>query len=315
MDRLFHAIERFGEYLGSIGWGAVALALGFHVLKIVAKTRAWRNIIAASYPEANVRWRSVLGAYVAGSGVNALLPARSGDLLKLYLVKHRVEGATYPTLGATLAVDLIFDLVVATLLVGWAVATGAVPALDAVPALPSVDWFWLLRNPEIALVVAAVIFLLGVSAFLLAAERIEAFRARVARGVAILRTPRRYLRSVVTWQALAWGCRLATLYFFLRAFSVRANLENAFLAQVAETLAGILPITPAGIGTTQALLVLLLAGEATTRALVSFSAGMELILIGANVLLGSAAILLMVRTFRWRRLLHREPGLPGDEPA
>jgi uncharacterized membrane protein YbhN (UPF0104 family) len=315
MDRLLHAIERFGEYLGSIGWGAVALALTFHLLKVITRTRAWRNVIAASYPETDVRWRSVFGGYVAGTGVNAVLPARSGDLLKLYLVKHRVEGATYPTLGATLAVEAIFDVVVAGAILIWAIAIGALPTLDAVPALPSVDWFWLVRNPQIALVAAGVIVVLGVSAFLLAAERIEAFRARVARGFAVLHHPRRYVRTVAAWQAVAWLCRLATIYFFLRAFSVHATLENALLAQVAESLGGILPITPSGIGTSQALLVLLLAGEAPTRALVSFSAGMELILIAANVVLGFAAILLMVRTFRWRRLLHREPGIAGEDVA
>ena len=313
MERLFHAIERFVEYLGSIGWGAVAIALGFHLLKVVTRTRAWRNVIAAAYPDTRVRWRSVLGGYVAGAGMNAILPARSGDLLKLYLVKNRVPGATYPTLGATLVVEAIFDTVVAGALLIWALSIGALPALDAVPALPSVDWFWLVQNPQVAVVVAGVVFLLGLVAFLVAAERIEAFRQRVAHGFAVLGEPRRYLRSVVAWQGVSWLCRLATLYFFLRAFGVDATLENALLAQVAQSLAGIVPITPAGIGTTQALLVLLLAGEAPTKALVSFSAGMELILIAANVVLGFVAVALMARTFRWRRLLRREPGLAPDE--
>jgi uncharacterized protein (TIRG00374 family) len=313
MDRLLYAIERFAEYLGSIGWGAVALALAFHLLKVVTRTRAWRNVITASYPDAGVRWRTVLGAYSAGVGANAILPARSGDLLKLYLLKHRVEGATYPTLGSTLVVEAIFDTIIAAAVLVWALSIGVVPALDAVPSLPSVDWFWLLDNPATTLIVLTVIAALGFSLFLLAAERIDAFRERVAQGFAVLRDPVRYLRGVVAWQALSWLCRLATLYFFLRAFGVHANVENALLAQVAQSLAGILPITPAGIGTTQALLVLLLAGEAPTRALVSFSAGMELILIAANVVLGFLALVLMARTFRWRRLLHREPGLAREE--
>jgi uncharacterized membrane protein YbhN (UPF0104 family) len=309
VDRLLHAVERFLEYLGSIGWGAVALALVFHLLKIAARTRAWRNVIAAAYPETDVRWRSVLGAYVAGGGVNAVFPARGGDVLKLYLVKRRVAEATYPTLGATLVVEAIFDVVVAGTLLTWALAIGAIPALDAVPSLPSVDWFWLFENPETAALVLALAVALAVAGMLLAAERVEAFRERVARGFAVLRDPPRYLRTVVAWQAVSWFCRLAVIYLFLRAFGVHATAENALLGQVAQSLAGVLPLTPAGIGTEQALLVLLLAGEAPTRALVSFSAGMELILIAANVVLGFAAIALMLRTVRFRRLLGREPGL------
>jgi uncharacterized protein (TIRG00374 family) len=112
---------------------------------------------------------------------------------------------------------------------------------------------------------------------------------------------------------VSWLCRLATIYFFLRAFGVHATLENALLAQVAQSLASIVPLTPAGIGTEQALLVLLLAGEAPTRALVSLSAGMELILIAANLVLGFVAIALMLRTMRWRRHLGREPQAVSEE--
>ena len=55
--------------------------------------------------------RTIAGAYLAGVGVNAIMPARGGDVLKLYLVQDRVEGTTYPTLGATLIVETLFDMV------------------------------------------------------------------------------------------------------------------------------------------------------------------------------------------------------------
>lgn len=306
MDRLFEAVESFFAYLTAIAWGPLALALVCHVAKTVLRSRAWRNILAASYPEATVRWRSVFGAYVAGVGVNALLPARSGNLLKLYLVRHRIEGSRYPTLTATLLVETLFDLVVSSLLLLWALSAGVLPGLDVLPGFPSVDWFWLFGHPRLAAVVGVTALALSFVLGIWAARHIEAFRARVAQGFVILRSPRRYLREVVPWQALDWVLRLTTLYFFLRAFGLPADLHNALLVQVTESISTVLPLTPGGIGTEQALLVYLFAGTAPAANVIAFSVGMKLFVVGVGVVLGFSAIAIMLRTLRWRRGLESE---------
>lgn len=311
MSSLRTAFEAFVDYLDAISFGAVALALLCHLGKIGARTRAWRNIVAAAYPDTVVRWRAVLGAYVAGVGVNAILPARGGDVLKLYLVKHRVEGSTYPTLAATLLVETLLDFVVAALLVVWALSTGVLPGLEVLPSLPQVDWLWLFGHPRLAAVVAAVALVLGFAGGLWAARRVESFKRRVAQGFAVLRPPRRYLRVVVPWQALDWAFRLGTVYFFLRAFGLHADLENALRVQVTQSLSTILPLTPGGIGTEQALLVYVFRGDAPTATLLSFSVGMKAVLTVANVLLGFAAILVMLRTLRWRRAVEAQEGEAG----
>lgn len=315
MSSLRNAFEAFVDYLDAISLGAVALALLCHLGKIGARTRSWRNIVAASYPGAAVRWRTIMGAYVSGVGVNAIVPARGGDLLKLYLVKHRVEGATYPTLAATLLVETLLDLVLATLLVVWAVSTGVLPGLDVLPSLPQVDWLWLFGHPRLAAAVAVVALVLGFVAGIWASRRIASFRERVAQGFAILRPPRRYLREVVPWQLLDWAFRLGTVYFFLRAFGLHADLENALRVQVTQSLATILPLTPAGIGTEQALLVYVFRGDAPASTLLSFSVGMKVVLIAANFVLGFAAILLMLRTLRWREAVESQEAEAQAEGA
>jgi uncharacterized membrane protein YbhN (UPF0104 family) len=75
---------------------------------------------------------------------------------------------------------------------------------------------------------------------------------------------------------------------------------------VTQSLSTIVPLTPAGIGTEQALVVYVLAGEASSSALLSFSVGMKIALIAANVALGAAALALMHRTLRWRSVVERE---------
>lgn len=92
MSDVLDAIEAFFDQLASVRWTPLGLAVLCHLAKILARTRAWRNILAASYPDTRVRWRDVLAAYVAGTGLNALVPARGGDALKLFLVHRRIEG-------------------------------------------------------------------------------------------------------------------------------------------------------------------------------------------------------------------------------
>ena len=188
----------------------------------------------------------------------------------------------------------------ASCLLAWAASTGALPGLDVLPSLPAVDWLWLFHHPDVGALVVSVAAAVALVAAIWAVRRIRAFRRRVAQGFAILRDPGAYMRGVVAWQALDWLFRLAAIYFFLRAFGIPPTAVNAFLTLASQSVATILPLTPAGIGTEQALLAYVLAGEAPTSALLSYSVGMRLVLIAVNVGVGFAAIAVMLRTLRWR---------------
>lgn len=301
--QLFHALHVLGDHLRSIGWGALATAAGLHCVKIVARTRSWRNILAAAYPDTSVHWRSVFGSYVSGAAVNALLPARGGDVLKLYLVKRRIAGSAYPTLMATLAVDTLFDVVASTALLVWALQLGVLPGLDVLPRLRAIDWSWADRNPRLALAIGAAVVVVGAVTALWLRRRLRAFGRQLRDGGAILRRPTLYLRRVVSWQIADWALRLATIYWLLRAFGMPATVHNALLVQVTQSLSTVLPLTPAGIGTEQGLIAYVFAGRAPVARVLSFSVGMKLVLITVNLVLGFAAIALMLRTLRWKRVI------------
>jgi uncharacterized membrane protein YbhN (UPF0104 family) len=303
---LFDAIQAFADGFAGIRWAPLGLAVLCHLGRIVVRSRAWRNVIAAAYPHTRVRWRFVFGGYVAGLGANAILPGRSGDLLRLYIVKQRVEGATYPTLASTLLVDGLFDLAAASLIVCWALWAGLLPGTDVLPRLPAIDWLWLFREPRLALAVAAGLLLAGLLLGWYAAGHVRAFKQRVAQGFTILRTPALYLRRVVLWDASDWALRLTAIFFFLRAFGLPATVHNAFLYQVAGSLSTALPLTPSGIGTEQALLVYLFSGVSSTSSILSFSVGVKLVTITVNVALGTIAVVLLLRTLRWKRRVAAE---------
>ena len=146
MGRIIDAGGAFFHHLAEVHWVPLGIALGFQFARLVVRVPAWRNIIRAAYPEIFVPRRTVLGAYLAGVGVNAVIPARGGDVLKLYLVHHRVEGTSYPTLASTLIVETLFDMVVAAGILAWALTIGVLPGLGVLPHLPQVDWSYPLQH-------------------------------------------------------------------------------------------------------------------------------------------------------------------------
>lgn len=300
MHSVFDAIEAFFDALTTIEWKWLALAIVCHLGRIAARSRAWRNVIAAAYPQSQVAWSEVFGGYAAGIGANALLPGRGGDLLRLYIVKHRVEGSTYPTLGATLIADGLVDFVFASLIVIWALWAGVLPGGDVLPTLPAVDWLWVFENPGQSIVIAGFVVAVGLVVAGLAYGHVTAFWARVRQGLTILRQPHRYLREVALWDATDWALRLVAVYFFLLAFKLPATVHNAFAYQSASSLGTALPLTPGGIGTEQALLVYVFDGVAPASAILAFSVGVKLVTIAVNVTLGLAAVALMLGTVRWR---------------
>jgi uncharacterized membrane protein YbhN (UPF0104 family) len=312
---VLHAIAVFFHHLAAVEWKWLALGILCQLGKLTAVSRAWRNIIKAAYPDRRVRWRQMFGAYVAGTGVNALIPARGGDVVRLFLAKRRIEGATYTTLVSTSLLQTLFDMALAGCVVAWALTQHVLPGIDVLksPRLPSLDYGWAFRHPTVGLILVGLLLLFGTALVAWIAERVEQFTAKVAQGFAAFRDRSYYLRRVVVWQLCDWSLRLAAVFFFLRAFGIPATLHNVLLVQVSQSLATILPVSPAGIGTEQALLVYAFRNVTSKSTALSFSVGMRVTLIIVNALVGFGAILLMTGTLRIRRAA--EADRAGGEPA
>jgi uncharacterized membrane protein YbhN (UPF0104 family) len=312
---VLHAIWVFFHHLAAVEWKWLAIGILCHLCKLLAVSRAWRNIVQAAYPDRRVRWRQMFGSYVAGTGVNALIPARGGDVVRLFLAKRRVEGSTYTTLVSTSLLQTIFDMVVASCFILWAVTQHVLPGLDVLrsPSLPALDYGWAFRHPTAGLILVGLLLLFGTALVAWVAERVEEFKAKVAQGFAAVRDRSYYLRRVALWQIVDWSLRLATVFFFLRAFGIPATLRNALLVQVSQSLATIFPVSPAGIGTEQALLLYIFRNVTSKSMALSFSVGMRVTLIVVNAVVGFTAILLMTGTLRVRRAA--EADRAGGKPA
>jgi uncharacterized protein (TIRG00374 family) len=308
------AVQVFWHHLSSVRWEPLAIALGLHVLKIGVRSLAWRNIVLAAYPDERLGRLPFFGAYAAGVGVNSIAPARVGDVVKLYLVKHRIDGSSYATLTPTLVVETLFDFVAAGLIFVWALSVGVLPTAEVIKRTPSVDWSWPLRHPNVSIVIAAVVVLTLLFVLMRTGRRVEEFRRKVGRGFAILSDFRAYLRLVVSWDVVSWLLRLGSVYYFLKAFGLTPSIHNALAVQVSESLSTLMPFTPGGAGTKQGLTAYALKGEPVSAA-IAFSVGMNIALVAVNVVLGFAALFLMARTFRFRRIADRQKQESGEAPA
>jgi uncharacterized membrane protein YbhN (UPF0104 family) len=294
------ASKAFFEAIAAVGWGALGLAVGFHVLRLSLRVRGWQNILRAAYPASRVRYWPVFGSYIAGVGVNSFVPARGGDVVKLYLAKHRIKASSYPTLTSTLVVETLFDFVVGLALLVWAIHLGLLPGLPDLPSLPAFDWSFVVAHPRLAALLGSLVVagLLLLAAW--ASRQVVAFRAKLSLGFAALRDRRAYLTGVVSWQALSWVARIGSTFFFLRAFHVDATVETTVAVLVVQGLSTMLPFTPGGAGTQQAVLVFALSGAAVRSTILAFSFGQQLVVTIVNGVLGFGAIAVMTRTLRFR---------------
>ena len=301
--RVLDGIDAFLDQLGSVDFLPLALAIGAHLLKMACPSRAWRNVLAAAYPESRVPWISIYGAYLAGVGINAIIPARAGDAVRIVLAHRAIPGSTYTTVVSSTLVLSFFDMFAASLFFAWAVSTDALPGLDVLSRLEGFDFAWLFARPLLFdLSIATTIVLLGIVGFWIAGH-VASFRERVSQAFRVMSPPSRYLRRVATWQAADWGLRLVTIWFLLDAFNIPQSLENASLVQVSTSVATLFPITPAGIGTEQAFLLYVLSGVASASVLLAFSVGAKLTITITNVVAGFTAIALTLRTVRYKKAL------------
>ncbi len=303
MVRVLDGIDAFLDQIGSVDFLPLALAVGCHLLKMACTSRAWRNVLAAAYPDERVPWISIYGAYLAGVGINAIIPARAGDAVRIVLAHRAIRGSTYTTVVSSTLVLSFFDMFAAALILGWAISLDKLPGLDVLSRLESFDFAWIFARPLLFdLSIATTLVVLGIAAFWIAGH-VANFRERVAQAFRVMSPPTRYLGRVATWQAADWALRLITIWFLLDAFNIPQTLENAGLVQVSTSVATLFPITPAGVGTEQAFLLYVLNGVASASVLLAFSVGAKLTITLTNVIAGFTAIALTLRTLRFKRAL------------
>ena len=234
--------------------------------------------------------------------MNAVIPARGGDVVKLFIAKRRVEGEHVhdarrddPRAGG-----LRFRGGGRVLI--WATSLGVLPSLDVLPNLPDFDFGWFFRHPQASAAIAGVLVLLIIVAVVWAMRTIASFRRRVAQGFAIFRDRPRYLRTVASWQAFDWLLRVVTLYWFLLAFGSRRTSPMHYSCRSPPASRPSSRSVPAGSAPSRRSRFTSSPVRRRAAPLLAFSVGMNVTITIVNGVLGLAAILLILRTLHFRRL-------------
>jgi uncharacterized membrane protein YbhN (UPF0104 family) len=300
LDSFFDAVGSFADSVAGVRWVPLLLGLAAFLLYLTLRSRAFFNILRAAYPGERIPWRRVWGAYVAAYGFNGVVPARGGDVIKLFLTKTSVPHASYPAVGSAMVVENVFDLTMGVFILAFAFSQGAFPKPPDFAELPAFDLQFFAANPRFTLFVLTALGILGLVAFALLSARVRAFWDRVRQGFTVLRDRRRYLREVWLVQLAGWCFRFTAFWFLLEAFNVGGSVRNVLLVLGVNAVAAIVPFTPGGAGVQQALLVKVFAGTAAGATVAAYSVGQQIAIAAWTLAVGFGALVFIFgfRSFR-----------------
>jgi uncharacterized protein (TIRG00374 family) len=287
-----------------VHWPALLLGLLFFGLNLTLRSRAFFNSLRAAYPAASFQFRRIWGAYFAAVGFNNVVPARGGDVIKLFLTRSSIPDSRYPTVAAAFFVESIFDAAVGVLVLIFAFTQGVFPKPPQFAKLSSFDISYLAVHFRLTLFLITVLGVVAVVAFALLSVRVKAFWARVRQGLTILSDRRRYLRQVAFLQALAWLSRFAAFWFLLDAFRVGGSVKNVLLVFGVNQVAGAVPFTPGGAGVQQALLVKVFAGSGSAAVVAAYSVGQQIAIAAFTAAVGLLAVVFIFRFRSFGEVIH-----------
>jgi uncharacterized membrane protein YbhN (UPF0104 family) len=302
----FEAFEQFFENLAAIQWGSLALAMLAFVAYLSLRSRASFHILRAAYPDERLEWRRIWGAYFAGYGFNNVIPARGGDVVRLFLTKNAVPNSSYPAVAATFAVETIFDVMMGVLILSFAFTQGVFPKPPDFSDLPAFDLAFLAEHPRFTLFLLTFLAVAGLVAIAMLSLRVKAFWARVRQGLTILRDRRRFVREVLAVQFSGWLLRFTAFWFLLEAFNVGGSVKNVLLVLGVQAVAAAVPFTPGGAGVQQALLVKVFATSGAGGATVAaYSVGQQVAIAATTFAVGFASLVFIFRIRSFKEVLAR----------
>jgi uncharacterized membrane protein YbhN (UPF0104 family) len=311
----FDAVDKFLSNLASVRLGPLVLALLLFTAYLTLRARASFNILRAAYPTEQFNFREIWGAYFAGYGFNAVIPARGGDVVRLFLTKTSIPNSSYPAVAASFVVELGYDLAMGSVILLFAFTQGVFPKPPDFASLNAFDLSYFAQHPRFTLFVLTALAVGALLAFALLSVRVRAFWERVRQGFTILRDRRRYFREVFAVQFGGWCFRFAAFWMLLEAFRVGGSVKNVLLVLGVNAVSAAVPFTPQGAGVQQALLVKVFAGTAAGSTVAAYSVGQQIAIGALTFGIGFAALVFIFRVRSFKEIVRRGREDRAEEAA
>lgn len=236
------------------------LLLASLVATAIFPLRAIRWVVLLEPIAPTLRFMDSWRAVAIGMMINNVLPARAGEFARAYALSRETPAVPFASALASIALDRLFDaLVVFALMFGAMLAPGFPPGA------------MIAGQPATALVgtwgVAVLLIVFGGA--VMVAFRPEIFRAIVTRlvravlprweprvagfvqqsteGLAVLRSPSRFVR-VVFWTVLHWLTNALAFWLVFRAVGITAPFSAALFLQGLISIGVAIPSSPGFFG-------------------------------------------------------------------
>ena len=303
LDSFFDAVDQFFSSLAAVRWGSLVIGLICFGIYLSFRSRAFFNVLRAAYPAERFQWRRIWGAYIAAYGFNNIVPARGGDVIKLFLTRGAVPNSSYPAVGAAFFVEVIFDAVMCVFILTFAFSQGVFPKPPDFSKLNAFDLSFFASHPRFTLFLLTFLAVATLVGFALLSVRVKAFWGRVRQGLTILRDRRRYFREVFAIQLAGWVFRFTAFWLLLDAFRVGGSVRNVLLVLGVNAVAAVVPFTPGGAGVQQALLVKVFAGAASGATVAAYSVGQQIAIAVFSLGVGFLALVFIFRFRSFRDVI------------
>lgn len=302
---IYHFEELGGVFI-DVSWLFVFLAVIANLFSIMLKVASWKIIFDFSFRHTHGRWIDLTSALMVGFLVNALVPARLGELARAYVITRRQTQLERPVSRSTVIGTIVLERVFDGIAMGVIVVIG-IFRMD----LPTWADTGAVAILAVCLVFALILILLEVKRERLKhgarkareehreshpwwkkqATRLHGVLARFSDGQQTLRSPVRLVALQITTLS-SWVAQLLAVYFSLYAFHLgeQLGIMGALLLLILINIAGALPATPGNIGVFQLATVIPLMriyGISEAEAL-AFSIGLQAIEGSIGLGVGSA---------------------------
>lgn len=320
-DRVFALLGDLGGWIVGVFERIGDVSVYWLVLALVLKTSesafiglAWRNILRAAYPQSGLRFRTAWAASQGGTAINALTPAQAGTAAMIGLFRSSIRGSSVAGVTSAAVVQSLFFTAVSVVIVICTAIFRPRTVSKGSPSDETGGFFAAhpLLIPLVGLAVLVVLYVLWPRL----KPKIEGQWRKAKQGAAIFSDWRRYVREVALPSAVSYCFRIGVNVVFMAAFGITITAFTVFLIASSHMLSGIFPITPGGVGQTQALDVATLSKYASSKSVAAFSVTQDSILTIWNVVLGIAV---MLWAFGWHQvrdlLMKSRRKKPAGEPA
>ena len=273
------------DAFSAVEWRWIFAAIGLNLLSVICRAQAWRTVVAQALQDLTPPFGRIFSAFAIGLLANAVLPARTGELVRVAVLTRRFpRGRGYTaTLLGTVFTHRLFDVIPAMLLVVYVLLTAKIPD-------------WALPSLAIAVAIGGILLVLALITSRLRTPVVEEL-SRLRRLLAMARVGLEVLRSpvaaavAISFQCLGWLLQLFSVWVAMRAFGIDAPLPAAGLVLLLMNVATIFPLWPGNIGLLQAAVALPLRSYGVPYA-TGFAYGLGLQMLEMSVGVGVGLVFL-----------------------